>query len=96
MAVPVCRWQYAPPGLLSTISRKLRNGSDANHPLSTYSTENFMTLDTQTCVMEIFRNSRSGSVGGSLLSVIDLTRTQSAQVTQKVAWAAIIGYKRTG
>jgi DNA mismatch repair protein MutS len=44
--------------------------------LSTYSTSSFMALDEQTrSNLELFRSTRSGSVGGSLLSVIDLTRT---------------------
>ncbi len=44
--------------------------------LSTYSAESFMTLDAQTVRnLELFRNSRSGTFSGSLLSVIDLTRT---------------------
>jgi len=44
--------------------------------LSTYSTESFMALDEQTQRnLELFHTSRSGSVGGSLLGVIDLTRT---------------------
>lgn len=45
-----------------------------NH-LSVYSTDSFMALDEQTQTnLEVFR-SRSGSATGSLLSVIDLTRT---------------------
>ena len=44
--------------------------------LSTYSTESFMALDEQTQRnLELFHSSRSESVGGSLLGVIDLTRT---------------------
>jgi DNA mismatch repair protein MutS len=44
--------------------------------LSTYSTDSFMALDEQTQTnLELFRSSRSGAVGGSLLSVIDLTKT---------------------
>jgi DNA mismatch repair protein MutS len=44
--------------------------------LSTYSTENFMALDEQTQTnLELFRSSTSRAVGGSLLSVIDLTKT---------------------
>ena len=44
--------------------------------LSTYSTESYMALDEQTQRnLEIFRNSRTGTVEGSLLSVIDLTKT---------------------
>ena len=44
--------------------------------LSTYSTDFFMALDVQTQRnLELFYSSRSGTVGGSLLSVIDLTRT---------------------
>jgi DNA mismatch repair protein MutS len=44
--------------------------------LSTYSTEGYMALDEQTQRnLEIFRNSRTGSVEGSLLSIIDLTKT---------------------
>ncbi len=44
--------------------------------LTTYSTENFMALDVQTQRnLELFQSSRSGTVAGSLLSIIDLTRT---------------------
>ncbi len=44
--------------------------------LSTYSTESFMALDAQTKRnLELFQGSRSGVTAGSLLSVIDLTRT---------------------
>jgi len=44
--------------------------------LSTYATDNFMALDMQTQRnLEIFQGARSGTVDGSLLSVIDLTKT---------------------
>lgn len=44
--------------------------------LNTYSTEDFMALDFQTQNnLELFRSSRSGKTEGSLLAVIDLTRT---------------------
>ena len=44
--------------------------------LTTYSTENFMALDVQTQRnLELFQSSRTGSTSGSLLSIIDLTRT---------------------
>jgi len=44
--------------------------------LSTYSTESFMALDEQTRRnLELFQGSRSGASSGSLLSVIDLTKT---------------------
>jgi len=44
--------------------------------LSTYSAEAYMALDVQTQRnLEIFQASRTGAVRGSLLSVIDLTRT---------------------
>ncbi|MGD9115724.1 MAG: DNA mismatch repair protein MutS [Dehalococcoidia bacterium] len=44
--------------------------------LATYSTENFMALDVQTQRnLEIFVSGRTGNVSGSLLSVIDSTRT---------------------
>jgi DNA mismatch repair protein MutS len=44
--------------------------------LSTYSTERYMLLDAQTRRnLELFQSSRQGMVAGSLLSVIDLTRT---------------------
>ena len=44
--------------------------------LSTYTTDAFMALDVQTQNnLELFRSSRSGRAEGSLLSVIDLTRT---------------------
>jgi len=44
--------------------------------LSTYSTESFMTLDAQTRRnLELFQSSRLGLTAGSLLSVIDLTKT---------------------
>jgi DNA mismatch repair protein MutS len=44
--------------------------------LSTYSTEAFMTLDAQTRRnLEIYSRARAGTSAGSLLSVIDLTKT---------------------
>ena len=44
--------------------------------LSTYSTDAFMALDVQTQRnLELFQSSRTGAVEGSLLSVIDLTKT---------------------
>ncbi|MFH1381415.1 MAG: DNA mismatch repair protein MutS [Chloroflexota bacterium] len=44
--------------------------------LATYSTEAFMALDEQTQNnLELFRNARSGTADGSLLSVIDFTKT---------------------
>jgi DNA mismatch repair protein MutS len=44
--------------------------------LNTYSTSDFMALDYQTQNnLELFRSSRSGKTEGSLLAVIDLTRT---------------------
>ncbi len=44
--------------------------------LSTYITDNFMALDEQTQRnLEIFQGARTGSVDGSLLSVIDATKT---------------------
>jgi DNA mismatch repair protein MutS len=44
--------------------------------LATYSTESFMTLDSQTRRnLELFQSSRLGLTAGSLLSVIDLTKT---------------------
>jgi len=44
--------------------------------LTTYSTDAFMALDVQTQRnLELFSSSRSGTASGSLLSIIDLTRT---------------------
>jgi len=44
--------------------------------LATYTTESYMTLDTQTRRnLELFQSSRLGLTSGSLLSVIDLTKT---------------------
>jgi DNA mismatch repair protein MutS len=44
--------------------------------LATYATDNFMALDVQTQRnLELFQSSRSGTAAGSLLSIIDLTRT---------------------
>jgi DNA mismatch repair protein MutS len=44
--------------------------------LTTYSTDSFMALDVQTQRnLELFQASRSGALGGSLLSIIDLTKT---------------------
>jgi DNA mismatch repair protein MutS len=44
--------------------------------LSTYATDNFMALDEQTQRnLEIFQSARSGALEGSLLSVIDATKT---------------------
>ena len=44
--------------------------------LSTYATDDFMALDVQTQRnLELFQGARSGTVEGSLLSVIDMTKT---------------------
>ncbi len=44
--------------------------------LSTYHTGSFMALDEQTLInLEVLQNSRTGRVEGSLLGVIDLTKT---------------------
>jgi len=44
--------------------------------LTTYSADSFMALDVQTQRnLELFHSSRSGTASGSLLSIIDLTRT---------------------
>jgi DNA mismatch repair protein MutS len=44
--------------------------------LTTYSTDSFMALDEQTQRnLELFSRSRSGTFSGSLLSIIDLTKT---------------------
>ncbi|MFC2072933.1 DNA mismatch repair protein MutS [Chloroflexota bacterium] len=44
--------------------------------LSTYSTDSFMALDKQTqSNLELFRSAHSGAAAGSLLSIIDLTKT---------------------
>ncbi len=44
--------------------------------LTTYATDDFMALDVQTQRnLELFQGARSGTVDGSLLSVIDLTKT---------------------
>ena len=44
--------------------------------LATYSTQAFMTIDTQTRRnLELFASARWGTISNSLLSVIDLTRT---------------------
>jgi DNA mismatch repair protein MutS len=44
--------------------------------LTTYSTDSFMALDVQTQRnLELFHSSRFGATSGSLLSIIDLTRT---------------------
>ncbi|MFQ6122710.1 MAG: DNA mismatch repair protein MutS, partial [Dehalococcoidales bacterium] len=44
--------------------------------LSTYSTDAFMALDVQTQRnLELFQGGRYGTAGGSLLSIIDLTKT---------------------
>jgi DNA mismatch repair protein MutS len=50
-------------------------GAQLTH-LSTYTTSDFMALDAQTQRnLEIFQGARSGTAEGSLLGVIDLTRT---------------------
>ncbi|MBI2979392.1 MAG: DNA mismatch repair protein MutS [Chloroflexi bacterium] len=44
--------------------------------LATYATDSFMALDSQTQTnLELFRSNRSGNIAGSLLSIIDLTKT---------------------
>jgi DNA mismatch repair protein MutS len=57
--------QETQKGILGQLSR-----------LTTYSTDNFMALDVQTQRnLELFQSSRSGTTAGSLLSIIDLTKT---------------------
>jgi len=61
----ICYLQETQKGVLGQLTR-----------LSTYSADSFMALDVQTQRnLELFQSSRSGKAGGSLLSVIDLTRT---------------------
>ncbi len=44
--------------------------------LTTYATDSFMAIDAQTQTnLEIFKGARSGDIQGSLLGVLDLTRT---------------------
>ncbi len=57
--------QETQPGALGQLTR-----------LATYSTDSFMALDEQTqSNLELFRSARSGTAGGSLLSIVDLTKT---------------------
>jgi DNA mismatch repair protein MutS len=57
--------QETQKGILGQLSR-----------LTTYATESFMALDVQTQRnLELFQSSRSGTTAGSLLAIIDLTRT---------------------
>lgn len=64
-------------GSIITYLKETQKGSLAQLTgLNTYATEAFMALDYQTQNnLELFRSTRTGKIDGSLLSVIDLTRT---------------------
>ncbi len=63
--------------------------------LATYSTESFMTLDAPTRRnLELFQSSRLGLTAGSLLSVIDLTRTpMGGRLLKKWLGQPLLGIK---
>jgi DNA mismatch repair protein MutS len=62
--------------ILIYLKETQRNSLNQLSGLTTYSTEDYMALDIQTQNnLELFRNSRTGRTEGSLLSVLDFTRT---------------------
>jgi len=62
--------------ILKYLEQNQKSVLEQINSLATYSTEAFMTLDAQTRRnLEIFQSSRLGLTSGSLLSVIDLTKT---------------------
>ncbi|HEY49426.1 MAG TPA: DNA mismatch repair protein MutS [Dehalococcoidia bacterium] len=62
--------------ILKYLEQTQKSALEQINSLATYSTESFMTLDAQTRRnLELFQSSRLGLTSGSLLSVIDLTRT---------------------
>jgi len=62
--------------ILHYLEQTQRGALGQINSLATYSTESFMTLDAPTRRnLELFQSSRLGLTAGSLLSVIDLTRT---------------------
>jgi DNA mismatch repair protein MutS len=62
--------------LIAYLKETQKNAVGQMTGLNTYSTSDFMALDYQTQNnLELFRSSRSGKTEGSLLAVIDLTRT---------------------
>jgi len=62
--------------ILFYLKETQKNSLNQLSGLTTYSTEDFMALDIQTQNnLELFRSSRTGKVEGSLLSVLDFTRT---------------------
>jgi DNA mismatch repair protein MutS len=62
--------------ILNYIKETQKGALGQLNTLTTYNTEAFMALDTQTQNnLELFRNSRYGKFEGSLLAVVDLTRT---------------------
>jgi len=62
--------------ILIYLEQTQKNALGQINTLATYSTESYMTLDAQTRRnLELFQSSRLGLTSGSLLSVIDLTRT---------------------
>jgi len=66
----------AAAAIVRYIQKTRKGGTGQVTHLSTYSTESFMALDVQTQRnLELFQSSRTGSAKGSLLAVIDLTRT---------------------
>ena len=62
--------------ILHYLKETQKNSLNQFNGLTTYSTESFMALDTQTqSNLELFRSGRTLKTEGSLLSVLDLTRT---------------------
>ncbi|OGO35448.1 MAG: DNA mismatch repair protein MutS, partial [Chloroflexi bacterium RBG_16_57_8] len=62
--------------IVQYIQQTQKGALDQLSRLSTYSTDSFMVLDEDTLSnLEVLRNSRTGLTEGSLLGVVDLTRT---------------------
>ena len=66
----------AAAGILQYLKATQKTAVGLLNRLSTYSIESHMSLDSQTRRnLELFTNTRTGNVEGSLLSVVDVTRT---------------------
>ncbi len=66
----------ASAGILQYLRATQKSAVGLLNRLSTYSIESHMALDSQTRRnLEMFTNTRTGNVEGSLLSVLDITRT---------------------
>ena len=81
----------AAAGILQYLKATQKTAVGLLNRLSTYSIESHMSLDSQTRRnLELFTNTRTGNVEGSLLSVVDVTRTPKREQAVKAMAGATV------